>query len=140
MVKFISFDMDGHWSTRCSRIGYGPRDPTLYAQKMGFLRVGQNLCGRRISQSGRHAIEWYDIKYWFRLFRLEESWNALMERYIDKIAVYPDVDHLLDRLSDHFQLVLTSNAGREFIKMKWGRQGLENILAAFFQPPLILVK
>jgi putative hydrolase of the HAD superfamily len=73
---------------------------------------------------GDAAIEWYDIKYWVRLFRLEEAWNALMERYIDKIAVYPDVDHLLERLSDRFQLVLTSNAGREFIKVEMGATGL----------------
>jgi putative hydrolase of the HAD superfamily len=37
---------------------------------------------------------------------------------VDKIQVYPDVNHILDRLKDKFQLILTSNAGREFIEVE----------------------
>ena len=55
-----------------------------------------------------------------------------MERYIDKIAVYSDVDHLLERLSDHFQLVLTSNAGREFIRVEMEATGLGRYFGRIF--------
>jgi putative hydrolase of the HAD superfamily len=47
-----------------------------------------------------------------------------MKRYIDKIHVYPDVNPLLDRLRGRFGLVLTSNAGREFIDMEMESTGL----------------
>jgi putative hydrolase of the HAD superfamily len=73
---------------------------------------------------GEGAIEWYDIKYWFRLFQLDESWRAVMERYSDKIKVYPDVNYTLQRLKDRFPLILTSNAGREFIDLEMEATGL----------------
>ncbi len=134
MVRFISFDMDGtlidpvftDWV-------WGHGIPTLYAQKMGLpFEIAKAFVEGEYRKVGDAAIEWYDIKYWFRFFRLEESWNGLMERYIDKITVYSDVDHLLERLSDHFQLVLTSNAGREFIKVEMDATGLGRYFGRIF--------
>jgi putative hydrolase of the HAD superfamily len=51
-------------------------------------------------------------------------WQILMERYVDKINVYPDGNHILARLKDRFSLVLTSNAGREFIDIELKATGL----------------
>ncbi len=73
---------------------------------------------------GEGAIEWYDIKYWFRLFQLEKPWQVLMEQYIDKINIYPDVNPILERLKNKFSLILTSNAGREFIDIEMEATGL----------------
>jgi putative hydrolase of the HAD superfamily len=73
---------------------------------------------------GEGAVEWYDIKYWFRLFQLEQSWKDLMKQFVDKIKVYPDVNHILDRLKERFPLILTSNAGREFIEIELEATGL----------------
>ena len=134
MVKFISFDMDGtlvdpvftDWV-------WGHGIPTLYAQKTGLpFETAKVIVESEYRKVGDAAIEWYDIKYWFRFFRLEESWHALMERYIDKINVYSDVDHLLERLNDRFQLVLTSNAGREFIKVEMEATGLGRYFGRIF--------
>ena len=36
----------------------------------------------------------------------------------DKISVYSDVNHTLERLKEKFLLVLTTNAGREFIDVE----------------------
>ena len=47
-----------------------------------------------------------------------------MDQYVDKINVYPDVNPLLDRLKERFKLVLTSNAGREFIDVEMEATGL----------------
>ena len=70
------------------------------------------------------AIEWYDIKDWFRLFQLQEDWRTLMKRYVDKIHVYGDASRILDGLKGRFPMVLTSNAGREFIEVELGATGL----------------
>jgi len=48
----------------------------------------------------------------------------LMKRYIDKISVYGDASRALEGLKDRFTLVLTSNAGREFIDIEMGATGL----------------
>jgi HAD superfamily hydrolase (TIGR01549 family) len=73
---------------------------------------------------GEGAIEWYDIKHWFRLFQLQEDWRTLMGRYVDKIHVYGDASRILEGLKGRFPMVLTSNAGREFIDVELGATGL----------------
>jgi HAD superfamily hydrolase (TIGR01549 family) len=99
--------------------------PSLYAEKVGLpFEAAKAFVEGEYRKVGEGAIEWYDIKYWFRFFQLEMGWQVLMERYVDKINIYPDVNHLLDRLKDHFILVLTSNAGREFIDVELKATGL----------------
>ena len=56
----------------------------------------------------------------------------LLERYTDKINIYPDVNHLLERLRDKFALVLTSNAGREFIDVEMEATGLKKYFDRIF--------
>ncbi len=55
-----------------------------------------------------------------------------MGRYTDRIKVYPDVNRLLDLLSGRFRLVLTSNAGREFIDIEMEATGLERYFYQIF--------
>src|SRR4030042_532517 len=81
---------------------------------------------------GEGAVEWYDIKYWLKSFQLEANWKVLLERYTDKIKIYPDVNNLLERLSDQFALVLTSNAGREFIDVEMEATGLKKYFDRIF--------
>jgi len=126
MPKIISFDMDG------TLVDPGFTDwvwshgiPTLYAEKVGVpFEEAKAFVVNEYMKVGEGAVEWYDIKYWFRLFQLDEGWKVLMKRYADKINIYPDVRHILERLKDDFLLVLTSNAGREFIDMEMETTGL----------------
>ena len=126
MPKIISFDMDGtlvdpefiDWV-------WGHGIPTLYAEKLGIpFEEAKAFVVNEYLKVGEGAIEWYDIKYWFQFFQLEENWKVLMKRYADKISIYPDVNHILERLKDKFLLVLTSNAGREFIDIEMETTGL----------------
>jgi putative hydrolase of the HAD superfamily len=126
MAKIISFDMDGTLvGPEFTDWVWGHGIPTLYAEKAGLpFEEAKGFVVKEYLKVGEGAIEWYDIKYWFRFFQLEESWKVLMERYADKIKVYPDVHPLLERLRDRYPLVLTSNAGREFIHMEMEATGL----------------
>lgn len=126
MPKIISFDMDGTLvDPEFTDWVWGHGIPTLYAEKAGLpFEEAKGLVVKEYLKVGEGAVEWYDIKYWFRFFQLEESWKVLMERYADKIKVYPDVHPLLERLRDRYPLVLTSNAGREFIQMEMEVTGL----------------
>jgi len=126
MAKIISFDMDGTLiDPEFTDWVWGHGIPMLYAEKHGlsFERAKAFVEGE-YHKVGEGAIEWYDIKYWFRFFQLEMPWQTVMERYVDKINVYPDVNHVLDRLKGRFSLILTSNAGREFIDIELGITGL----------------
>ena len=126
MAKIISFDMDGTLvNSEFTDWVWLHGIPKLYAEKTGLpFEKAKHLVVEEYLKVGEGAIEWYDIKYWFRFFKLEQSWKVLMERYVDKISIYPNVNHILERLKDRFQLVLTSNAGREFIDVEMEATGL----------------
>jgi putative hydrolase of the HAD superfamily len=120
MPKIISFDMDGTLvDPEFTDWVWGHGIPTLYMEKVGIpFDEAKAYVVEEYLKVGEGALEWYDIKYWFRFFQLEQSWNILMKRYADKINLYPDVNQLLERLKSRFVLVLTSNAGREFIDIE----------------------
>ena len=126
MTKLISFDMDGTLvGSEFTDWVWGHGIPTLYAEKTGLsFEAAKVFVEGEYRKIGEGSIEWYDIKYWFHFFRLESSWKELMERYVDRIHVYPDVHHTLERLKDGFTLILTSNAGREFIDVEMKATGL----------------
>jgi len=134
MAPIISFDMDG------TLVESGYTDwvwnqgiPELYAAKAGYsFDDAKAFVEREYRKVGEAAVEWYDIQYWFQYFQLERSWRALMEHYVDKINVYPDVHHLLDRLRGRFRMILTSNAGREFIDVEMGATGLDRYFDQIF--------
>jgi len=125
-IKIISFDMDGtliapeftDWVWH-----YGI--PKLYAEKTGLsFEAAKAFVVSEYQKVGDKALEWYDIKYWFRFLQLPQGWRPLMEGFAEKIRVYSDVQVVLDRLKERFKLVLTSNAGREFIELEIESTGL----------------
>lgn len=126
MPKIISFDMDGTLvDAEFTDWVWGHGIPALYAKRAGLpFEEGKDFVVKEYLKVGEGAMEWYDIKYWFRLFQLEESWEVLMKRYTDKIRIYPDVPPVLERLRDRYRMVLTSNAGREFIGVEMEATGL----------------
>jgi HAD superfamily hydrolase (TIGR01549 family) len=134
MPKIISFDMDGTLiDPEFTDWVWGHGVPTLYADKVGLpFEEAKALVVKEYLKVGEGVVEWYDIKYWLKFFQLEASWKVLLERYTDKINIYPDVNYLLDRLSDKFALVLTSNAGREFIYVEMEATGLKKYFSRIF--------
>ena len=134
MPKIISFDMDGTLvDPEYTDWVWLHGIPTLYAEKAGLsFEKAKDFVVKEYLKVGEGSIEWYDIKYWFQFFQLEESWKVLMERYVDKINIYPDVNHILECLREKFLLVLTSNAGREFIDMEMEAMGLRRYFDRIF--------
>jgi len=126
MAEIISFDMDGTLiDSEFTDWVWSHGIPTLYAEKVGIpFKEAKVFVENEYRRVGESAIEWYDIKYWFQFFQLKENWKSLMEQYRDKINIYPEVNPLLDRLRDRYGLVLTSNAGREFIDIEMEVTGL----------------
>jgi putative hydrolase of the HAD superfamily len=134
MPKIISFDMDGTLvDPEYTDWVWLHGIPTLYAEKGGLsFEEAKHFVVEEYLKVGEGAIEWYDIKYWFKFFKLEQNWKDLMERYVDKIDIYPDINPLLDRLRGRFPLVLTSNAGREFIDVEMEATGLRKYFDRIF--------
>ncbi len=134
MDPVISFDMDGTLvESEYTAWVWHHGIPKLYAEKAGLsFEEAKAFVLKEYRKVGEAGLEWYDIKYWFRLFDLDTNWRTLMERYVDKISVYPDASQLLDRLKDRFRLILTSNAGREFIDVEMEATGLSRYFDRIF--------
>jgi len=134
MARVISFDMDGTLvDAEFTDWVWLHGIPTLYAEKAKLpFEEAKHFVVEEYLKVGEGAIEWYDIKYWFQFFQLEMGWQVLMERYIDRINVYPDVHPILECLKDNFTLVLTSNAGREFIDLELKATGLRRYFNPIF--------
>ncbi len=134
MPKIISFDMDGTLVDPEFTDWVWLRGiPELFAQQRGIpFDEAKALVIKEYQTVGEGAIEWYDIKYWFRRFQFDETWETLMRRYVDKIKTYEDVPPLLEYLKAKYPLVLTSNAGREFIHLVMETTGLERYFNRIF--------
>ncbi len=134
MPKIISFDMDGTLvDPEFTDWVWLHGIPTLYAEKANLpFEEAKHFVVEEYLKVGEGAIEWYDIKYWFRFFQLERSWKDLMHQYVDKINIYPDVNYILEGLKDKFPIILTSNAGREFIDAEMEATGLRRYFNRIF--------
>jgi putative hydrolase of the HAD superfamily len=134
MPKIISFDMDGTLvDPEFTDWVWLHGIPTLYAEKANLpFEEAKHFVVEEYLKVGEGTIEWYDIKYWFRFFQLERNWKDLMHQYVDKINIYPDVNYILEGLKDKFPIILTSNAGREFIDVEMEATGLRGYFNRIF--------
>ncbi len=113
----ISFDLDGTLVTdEFSRIVWHQGIPELYSQENKCtLEEAQNFIFTEYSKVGDGALEWYDIKYWLKVFKLNTSWQDLLYKFRRSIRTYPEVEGVLSQLNNSYQLIITSNAAREFL-------------------------
>ncbi|MCX8117268.1 MAG: HAD family hydrolase [Desulfobacterota bacterium] len=134
MVRIVSFDMDGTLvDPEFTDWVWLHGIPELYARKHGHsFSEAKALVVEEYRKVGEAAVEWYDIQYWFRRFELEEDWETLMRRYADKIIAYEDSHPTLERLKGRYSLILSSNAGREFIQIEMEVAGLKNYFEHLF--------
>jgi HAD superfamily hydrolase (TIGR01549 family) len=120
MIRFISLDMDGTLvNSRFVDKVWMEGMPRLYAEKTGldFPAAKEYVIGEYM-KIGSDQLEWYDLKYWIDKFGIEVSKDELLETYEDEIETYPEVQEALDLLAENYELVVTSNAAREFIDIE----------------------
>ncbi len=133
-MKVISFDLDGTLvDPEFNDLVWYYGIPELYGKRHNIsLEMARELVSGEYQKVGDQAVEWYDIKYWFRHFGLDGSYQELMNRFRDRVKVYPEVIEVLERLREKYDLILTSNAAREFIAMEIGVAGLEDYFTRIF--------
>ena len=116
-MKIISFDLDGTLVTDAfTQVVWHQGIPQLYAEKCGCtLRDAQEFIVQEYNKVGDTALEWYDIHYWLDFFDLEVDWKTLLGKFKSMITTYPEVKEVLSYLNKTHQLIITSNAAREFL-------------------------
>ena len=132
--KLISFDLDSTlvdptYTTFVWEIGI----PRLYAGKYNTsLSEATSIVKAEYERIGDSALEWYDIKYWFEYFKLPGRWENLLEEHRDKIRAFPEVKEVLEDLVQHYDLIVTSNAAREFVEVEIREAEIEDYFTRIF--------
>ena len=126
MIRIISLDMDGTLvNSRFVDKVWMEGMPRLFAERTGLdLPAAREYVIGEYMKIGSDHLEWYDLKFWIDKFGLSIGKEELLELYEDEIEVYPEVEEVLELLSENYELVVTSNAAREFIDIELdGLQG-----------------
>ncbi|NYT03069.1 MAG: HAD family hydrolase [Methanosarcinales archaeon] len=119
MIKVISFDMDGTLvSPRFVDRVWMDGVPGLYAERHGLdLEEARRTVVDQYMKIGSDHLEWYNLQYWLDRFDLDASKYDLLDQFAHEVEVFPEVEEVLEILSG-YQLVITSNAAREFIEVE----------------------
>ena len=132
--KLISFDLDSTlvdptYTTSVWEIGI----PQLYAKKHNIgLPEATSIVKSEYERIGDSALEWYDIVYWFEYFELPGKWEDLLEEHRGKIRPFPEVKEVMDELIEHHDLIVTSNAAREFVEIELRETEIEGYFIRVF--------
>jgi len=134
MIKTISFDLDDTLIKRTFADAvwlYGL--PKIYAEEKNikFEEAKQNLI-KEYDKVTDERTEWYDINYWFNRFNLKHSWEKLLENYKHIIESYPEVPDVLKRLHKKYDLIIISNAKKEFIDIELKESRLKKYFTCVF--------
>lgn len=133
----ISFDLDGtliqpEFSNKVWHEGM----PWLYAKRYGIeMSKAQSYVEEEYQKIGEGRVEWYDIKYWCHRFGLNGDWEGLLSQYEPIVEAYPEVYGVITRLKRRFDLILTSNAAREFIEIELKASKLSRYFSSTFSAP-----
>jgi len=120
MIKLISFDMDKTLvKSTYADLVWLEGLPKIYAmEKKNDLEKAKQFLLEKYDEIGEDRVEWYDIEYWFNRFNLKYNWRELLEKYRYAIEAYSEVTNVLRRLHKKFDLIIASNARREFIEVE----------------------
>jgi len=120
MIKIISFDLDGTLvkSTYADSV-WLEGVPKIYSkEKKVPLEQAKQYIFKEYEKIGKNRKEWYDIDWWFKKFELNENWQNLLNNYKNTIQLYPETIEILEKLSKKFELIIISNAKREFVEIQ----------------------
>ena len=133
-VKVVSFDMDGTLTGgRFTDLVWSEGIPRLYSLRKKIpLEQAKKCVFEEYAKLGEGRREWYDIKYWFRLFDLGEDWSGLLKSLEHEIMTFPEVPAVLELLGKEHQLVVTSNASREFTDIELEACGVRAYFMSVF--------
>ena len=133
-ISTISFDMNGTLTQgRFVELVWGEGIPALYAESRRMpLDKAKDTVFREYARVGDQKTEWYDIRYWFRVFGLGEDWMKLLKGFRSEVAPYPETIEVLEEMGKKYQLVVTSNATRDFMDIELAAAGIDCYFSSLF--------
>ena len=123
-VRFVSLDLDGTIVNR-DYVDYFWLElvPTLYSERHGLnLEDAKREVQRQYDEIGPKDLRWYNPEYWFQRFGLDSgmlSWA--LEEAGRFVKPYRDALEFIEAVKGEVQLVLSTSASCEFIKLVFAR-------------------
>ena len=119
-VTVVSFDMEGTLiDNGFSRQIWEVDIPNLYAEIHGLpAEEARRRVADEYAAVGEGKPEWYDVDYWWRRFSIPGDWRELPRKRKPYCRVYPDTRGVLNRLSQRYTLIVSSNTIREFLEVQ----------------------
>lgn len=134
MIKVLSFDFDGTIMTHAFADMFWLKGvPRLYARR-NHVPFGEatKFLFKEYEKIGDNRIEWYNPGYWFDRFDLQTDWKKMLIQYRKHAKVYPEVPQVLERLSTQYELIISSNAKKEFIDVQLNHTKLDGYFHRVF--------
>ncbi|MBU1197662.1 HAD family hydrolase [Candidatus Micrarchaeota archaeon] len=127
MIRYVSFDLDGTLADlNFETLVWRKEIPRLYAEQYGLsFNEALQFVNREFAAVGDERVEWYDIRHWFRRFKLKADPLEALRDVSHVIRLYPDTLPALEKLGKQFPLIVISNATRDFIQFKIRVDGLQ---------------
>lgn len=120
MIKIVSFDVDGTLvEAEYNDLVWLEEIPRLYAEKEGinFEDAYRFVLGE-YEKVGEKDLRWYDINHWLRHFGIKKTFGEILEKYEDRIKIYPDVKKTLTALREQIPMIIITVMPREFLEVK----------------------
>ncbi|MEK6953816.1 MAG: HAD family hydrolase [Candidatus Micrarchaeota archaeon] len=132
--RIISFDLDGTLADlNFEKAVWLTEIPRLFAKKNNLdFETAKSAVFAAYAYVGDKDARWYDIKFWFRELGLAEDYNTILKESSHLINLYPDTIPALRKLSKSYELIVISNATREFINFKLRVENLEKYFTRVF--------
>ncbi|MEN3007339.1 MAG: HAD family hydrolase [Candidatus Methanosuratincola petrocarbonis] len=116
-ISTLSFDMDGTLVTPSfANLIWLEVLPQLVSESWG---IGVDDAKAKLfadyKSIGPNRMEWYDLSYWTKRYRLEINPRKLLLEYKEAVTLYPEVVEVLEDLKERFDLIVTSNSHRLFL-------------------------
>lgn len=115
-IKIISFDLEGTLATLdFSQAIWQEGIPSLYSEHNNIsFEKALAIVNKRYQEVGDKRVEWYDIKYWFKVFNLD-GYQEILNKYKDRVSIYPDVIPVISTLKRKYKLIIATSSAREFL-------------------------
>lgn len=115
-IKVVSFDLEGTLATPDFSLAVWHEGiPSLYAARNGLsLEQARIRVQEEYQRIGCQRREWYDIKYWFDYFNLDNH-QELLKSCRPRVSYYPETRSVLSSLGKAYPLVIATGTAREFL-------------------------
>lgn len=134
MIKIVSFDLDGTlMKSKYADLVWLEGLPNIYSQDKNIsFKEAKDFLISEYDKIGNSREEWYDLKYWFDFLNLKYDYQMLLDKYKYEIEIYPEVLTVLRTLIIDYDLIIASNAKREFIDIELNKTKISKFFSNIF--------